>query len=99
MNYKQLLTVGTTDIPSSSQLWFHLGNIAVVALYIYIGIKIALAVGNNSTASIGLIDSFCWLTGVVSGIITGNKFANTLLHLKYKDKEDERNADTTESTK
>lgn len=71
---------------SSSQLWFHIVNLVVTILYLFIGIKIGLVIGINVANAAQLVDSFTWLTIAVAGIITGNKFANTLAHLKLGDK-------------
>ncbi len=81
MDLKQLLTVGDSNTPSSSQLWFHLVNIAVTGMYVLIGYKVAYLLGTSPNPS-SLIDSMVWLTAVISGIVTGNKFANTFINLK-----------------
>jgi len=82
MDFKQLLTAGISDAPSSSQLWFHLVNLAVLVVYLFIGIKVAYHIAPEAANSAGLIDSVTWLTLVISGIITSNKFANMLVNLK-----------------
>lgn len=82
MEYKQLLTVGDSDSPSSSVLWFHLANAAVLVVYLFIGLKVAYLISTSATNAAALIDSVTWLTLIISGIITGNKFANMLAKLK-----------------
>jgi hypothetical protein len=81
MDIKQLLTVGDSTNPSSSQLWFHLVNIAVISIYVLIGYKVSVLLGTSPNPS-SLIDSLVWLTAVISGIITGNKIANVVVQTK-----------------
>ena len=83
MDLKQLLTVGDSESPSSSQLWFHVVNIVVITIYAMIGYKVVSLLGTAPNPS-ALIDSVVWLTAVISGIITGNKFANVLVAQKGK---------------
>lgn len=88
MEYKQLLTVGdNTKAPSSSQIWFHLVNIVVLTLYFGMGSVITYKMLIDVPTSAVLLDSFIWLTAVVSGIITSNKFANKLLEFKLGNKD------------
>jgi hypothetical protein len=83
MDYKQLLTVGDCDkVPSSSQLWFHLVNLAVWILYVSIGVSISYRIWGGADNGVQLLTEFTWLTGVVTSIITGNKFANKLIEFK-----------------
>jgi hypothetical protein len=91
MDYKQLLTQGDSDIPSSSVLWFHLANAAVLVVYLFIGLKVAYLISTSAANAAALVDSVAWLTLIISGIITGNKFANNLANLKLGNK----NAATT----
>lgn len=88
MDLKQLVTVGDSQSPSSSQLWFHIINIAILAIYLFIGYKVGMLVGANALNASQLIDSIVLFTLVVSGIITSNKFANMLVNLKYGNKND-----------
>lgn len=85
MDLKQLLTVGDSTSPSSSQLWFHLVNIAVISIYVLVGYKVSTLLGTSPNPS-ALIDSLVWLTAVISGIITGNKISNVLINLKFGNK-------------
>ena len=78
--------MGGSDSPSSSQLWFHIINLAILILYIFIGIRVGLVIEVKTANVSSMIDSFAILTAVVSGIITGNKFANILVNLKYGSK-------------
>lgn len=86
-SFKQLITVGDSDIPSSSQLWFHLVNIGVLFIYLFIGYKVAMLLPVDISHAPQLIDSMIWFTGVISGIITSNKFANMLATLKLGNKD------------
>jgi hypothetical protein len=88
MDIKQLLTVGDSTSPSSSQLWFHLTNIVILSVYLFIGFKVGLLIKEGVANAPQLIDSIMWLTGVISGIITGNKFANVIAKLKWGPKND-----------
>ena len=82
MDLKQLFTVGDSTSPSSSQLWFHLVNIGVMVIYLLIGYKVAMLIPVDAAHASQLIDSMIWFTGVISGIITSNKFANVVANLK-----------------
>lgn len=95
MQLKQLISVQGTDEASSSQLWFNLANIAVTSLYMYIGIRIGISIGIDANDA-QMIESFTWLTLVYAGIVTGNKFANTLANLKFGGKKDDNPPRTTE---
>ncbi len=86
-SWKQLLTVGDSENPSSSQLWFHIMNTAILFIYLFLGIKVGLIINVGVDNAPQLIDSMMWLTGIVSGIITGNKFANMIANLKFGAKE------------
>lgn len=92
MDIKQLLTVGNSNTPSSSQLWFHIANAVILGIYLFIGIKLGLLLTATGTPSPQLFDSLVWYTAIVSGIITSNKFANILINLKYS--KDRKDADT-----
>lgn len=87
MDLKQLFTTGDSNNPSASQLWFHIMNTAVLLIYLFIGIKVGLIINVGVDNAPQLIDSMMWLTGVVSGIITGNKFANMVVNLKLGQKD------------
>jgi hypothetical protein len=86
-SWRQLLTVGDSEAPSSSQLWFHIMNTAILFIYLFIGIKVALIINVGVDNAPALIDSMMWLTAIVSGIITSNKFANMIATLKFGAKE------------
>ncbi len=86
MDLKQLLTVGDSNSPSASQLWFHLTNIVVISLYGYMGYRIVGLLGTVPNPST-LIDSFVMLTAVIVGIITGNKLSNLFINLKFGKKD------------
>lgn len=94
MSLKHLLTIGSSPFLSASQLWFHIANSAVTAVYLYLGIKIGIHIGIDANDA-QMIDSFTWLTLVYAGIVTGNKFANTLANLKFGGNND----NSTKSTK
>lgn len=96
MNYKQLLTAGNSESPSSSVLWFHLVNTAVLVVYLFIGLKVAYLISTSAVNAPMLIDSVTWLTLVISGIITGNKFANNLANLKLGNKNAGNSTDNTQ---
>lgn len=84
MDLKQLLTVGpNSDTPSSSVLWFHLMNLAIWSLYIFLGIRIGMMITAGASTVPALIDSMTTYTLVVSTIITGNKLANMFITMKY----------------
>lgn len=61
---------------SSSKLWFNISNVAIVSMYIILGLAAA-------KASPIPLESFAWLTLVMAGVVTANKFANKFLEYKY----------------
>lgn len=83
MDLKQLFTVGDTSSPSASQLWFHLTNLAILVVYLFVGYKVGMMIREGIPNASALLDSLIFLTLVISGIITSNKFANVLVNLKY----------------
>lgn len=95
MDFKQLLTQGTSNVPSSSQLWFHLVNLAVLVVYLFIGLKVAYLISTSAANAAALVDSVTWLTLVISGLITGNKFATNLMNMKWGNKDANISTDTT----
>ena len=90
MSIKQIFTVGDSEQPSASQIWFHVINILVAGVYLFIGIRVGLLIKEGVINAPQLIDSLVFFTLVISGLITGNKFANMLVNLKYGKKEDEK---------
>ena len=89
MDPKQLLTVGDNSTsPSASQLWFHIANVAIICIYVFVGVKIGLLINAESLAHVSaLVDSLIFFTGVISGILTTNKFANVFINLRYANKD------------
>jgi hypothetical protein len=93
MAIKDLITGTDNKTLSSSQTWFTIIHIAITICYIAIGYNVAKHVATNPASAANLLDSFGWFTLIVSGIITGNKFANKLAELKLG-----KQNDTTTST-
>jgi hypothetical protein len=61
---------------SSSKLWFNIFNVCATTMYVMIGLAATKA---NPLP----IEPFAWLTLVMAGVITTNKFANKFLEYKY----------------
>lgn len=61
---------------SSSKLWFNLFNAVATGIYAMMGYYAARATPIP-------LEQFAWLTLVLAGIITSNKFANKFLEYKY----------------
>jgi hypothetical protein len=61
---------------SSSKLWFNTFNLVATVIYAMLGWAAAHA---NPLP----LESFAWLTLVMAGVITTNKFANKFLEYKY----------------
>jgi hypothetical protein len=77
-NIKDLLKSHTGKL-SSSHVWFHISNLAVIVMYLLIGKSVADTVYVNPANAGILMDAFVWLTLVVTGILTGNKLMNGIL--------------------
>ena len=61
---------------SASYLWFKIVNCCICVAYM----MLTWNVSHQATPN---LEGFAWLTLVIAGIITGNKFANKLLEYKY----------------
>lgn len=61
---------------SSSKLWFNLFNTAATVMYVMLG----WAAAKEHPLP---LEAFAWLTLVMAGVITTNKFANKFLEYKY----------------
>lgn len=61
---------------SSSKLWFNVFNTVATVIFAMLGYA-------ASKASPLPLESFAWLTLVMAGVITTNKFANKFLEYKY----------------
>lgn len=61
---------------SSSKLWFNLFNTVATVIYAMMGYYAAKATPIP-------LEPFAWLTLVMAGVITTNKFANKFLEYKY----------------
>lgn len=61
---------------SSSKLWFNLFNTVATVIFAMLGYA-------ASKATPLPLESFAWLTLVMAGVITTNKFANRFLEYKY----------------
>jgi hypothetical protein len=75
---KDLLFSNDSNQYSTSKLWFNICNAAVLAIYIKIGWNLA-----DSFRPGDSLESFTWLTMVVSGILTSNKLVDLIIKKKY----------------
>lgn len=82
MSLKQFFTAGEGTSLSSSTLWFHIMNAAILLVYLGVSWKVILVLGTNPINASQLIDSIMVLTGVISAIITGNKIGNLIVKNK-----------------
>jgi len=76
MELKQLVAINGRV--SSSQVWFHITNACILITYLLFAYRI----GFGENVSTSAIEAMSWLTVVISGIITSNKFANVFIHLR-----------------
>ena len=61
---------------STSKLWFNVVNTAIVIVYCMVGYTVSKSLDPN-------IEGLAWLTLVVAGVVTANKFATKFLGYKY----------------
>ncbi len=61
---------------SSSHLWFHIVNAAIVSAYLYVVFMAAKLVPIP-------LEGLTFLTLVISGLITGNKLAQKFMNMRF----------------
>jgi hypothetical protein len=73
-----LLKENSNDtVYSTSKLWFNIANVAIVTIYCMIGYNVSQSTEPN-------IEGMAWLTLVMAGVVTANKFATKFLGYKYR---------------
>lgn len=76
--FKDILFSDETGNYSTSKLWFNLCNAAVLFLYLKIGLTLATSFKPSDS-----LESFTYLTLVISGILTANKVGDLIIKKRY----------------